>query len=166
MSLPTYEPTQPQCAHRTFQLLDGKRRILQRQLRKPGKMRRVCSHGGRHLVVVGATEREPVRRGLPVEVRERVGREHLVVDAEFAHQLQTPVEIRERRIDELHVFQDVVARAKKLDAVAQSHLGARAAALAHDRRKEDMGVNVDRSCGHSIPRRGLLRQSGRAAPTD
>ena len=79
-----------------------------------------------------------------------------MVDAKARHQLEAPLEIRERRIHELDVLQDVIAGAEELHAVAQSHLRTGRAAFAHDVRKQNMGVDIDRAYGQAkLPRRRL-----------
>ena len=76
-----------------------------------------------------------------------------MIEPKLVHQRQSRSDVGKRRADKLDAAQHVIARAKKARTIGHAHFRAGRTGHAHQLRKQDVGVDVNRarvlahSCG-------------------
>jgi hypothetical protein len=88
-------------------LVAGRRFVLDAQRSEPGKPVGVLLNHGRHGIVVHPAEMHRLFDRNEMQVSQRIGRDHLKVDAPLCHSAQANIDIHERTAHILHPIEPV-----------------------------------------------------------
>ena len=101
-------PDQSELVHRTAQLLRGVRGRLQRQGGKSSQFVRMLLHDRRQRIVMHPAKLHGLLYRDEVQIGQRVGRDHLKVDAPLRHAAQADIDIHKRAANVLDPIEPVV----------------------------------------------------------